>query len=372
MQNVQKRIQRLLNELVDRGAEHGVQAAAYYQGELVVDAWAGDVDTDTKKPRAVDGDTLFPVFSTTKGLAATMAHQLVESGKIDYDTRIAEVWPEFAANGKSEATFRHALNHTVGIPQMPMGITYKTLGDWDAMCAAVAKLQPRWKPGTHMEYHAITYSWTIGEVLRRVDGRSFAEMLKEDVCDPLGIKDLYVGIPDKVESRVALLEMLTEMPAGTPPPPPPPEFQSIPTWLGPLHGWMNRPDARRACIPASNGIMSARAIARHYAALVPGGVDGVELLPPSRIRLATKRQFPSVDQKDAPPMCVGLGYHLGCKNSSMGSRVSAFGHGGYGGSLGFADPRHRLAVGVTKNYYSSKGASHQIACEIRAALGVPI
>lgn len=361
-------MQELLATLVREGKERGVQLAAYVDGELVVDAWAGIADPASQRP--VTGDTLFPVFSATKGVAATLIHWLVERGQLTYDTPVAEVWPEFAAHGKAGITVRHVLNHTAGLPNIPMGIGLPELLDWETMCRAMAELSPVSAPGTQMCYHAVTFSWLVGEVARRVDGRRFAQMLDEEICRPLNLTGLFVGIPAEVEPRVAILEEVFA-PGQTPARPDDSVPQSIPGWMWPLVTWMNRPDVRRACIPASNGIMTARALARHYAALLPGGVGGVELLPPERVRLATQLQVPSVNPADGAQQRRGLGYLLGGDPNLMGSRPAAFGHGGYGGALGFADPDYRLAVGFTKNFYSPNNSASQVLCELRESLGIP-
>jgi len=346
MNKIQATLQALLDQIIAEDSEHGVQVAVYLKGELVADTFAGISDPATG--RRVTGDTLFPVFSTTKGIAATLAHLLVERGKINYDTRIAEAWPEFAAHGKGEITLRHALNHTAGVPNMPMGIGHVELCNWETMCARIANLKPVSAPGMEFAYHAITYSWTVGEVARRVDGRSFQQMLHDEICVPLGItNEMFVGIPDEVEPRVAILEAKIDESANQPLPHDATP-QAIPALVQPLHEWMNRPDARRACIPASNGIMTARAIARHYAALLPGGVDGIELLPPERIRLATETQWPGNSKPGDPPPGHRLGYMVGTPFSSSG-----FGHGGFGGSIGFADIESGLAFGFTRNRYVS-------------------
>lgn len=360
MKNIQRKIQGKLDDAVNKGRERGIQLAVYFEGELIVDAWAGIADVEKGKP--VDGDTLFPVFSTTKGIAATLIHILADEGKLDYDANIAEYWPDFGANGKGGITVRQALNHTAGLQNMPVGICGKDLLDWDKMCMEMEKLKPVFEPGTKMEYHAITFSWLVGEVAHRVDGRDFHEIMEDKICRPLKIKDMYVGIPGKVESRVAFLEdpafnhdMLKTV-----------EPQPIPAWICPLHSWMNRPEVRRACAPASNGIMSAKAIARHYASLLPGGVDGVELLSPERMKLATERQ----KLKDNTYIGKSLGYSLGGKDSIMGDRYTAFGHGGYGGSIGFADPEYKLAVGLAKNLFSNDSAHQSIICEVRKVLNI--
>ncbi|QHW33582.1 beta-lactamase family protein [Paenibacillus rhizovicinus] len=361
MTNLQTKMQRALDEAVAQGRERGVQLVAYYRGERVVDAWSGIADIRTG--RLVDGDTLFPVFSTTKGIAATVLHLLAERGQLDYDRPIADYWPAFGVNGKSTCTVRHALNHTAGIPYMPEGIRLEDAHDWDRMCTAVAGLTPHWPPGEHREYHAITYGWLVGEVARLVDGREFSRILQEDIAVPLGIADgLFVGIPDEAEPRVAYLEE-PGFDAATLPQEGP---QSVPAWIQPLGGWMNGAAARRACLPASNGIMSARAGARFYAALLPQGVDGIELLPPSRVKLAT---VPLVTP-DGVVHELGLGYDLGGPNNVTGPHATSFGHGGYGGSLAYADPESGLAVAYANNLFSSQCARDEIVALLKRELGI--
>ncbi|MFA4945729.1 MAG: serine hydrolase domain-containing protein [Lentisphaeria bacterium] len=364
----QEEIQALLERLVKEGRERGIQVAAYLDGKLVVDAWAGVADAATGRP--VDGETLFPVFSTTKGMAATIIHRLAERGKLDYDDRISQSWPEFGVNGKEAITIRQALNHTAGLPNVPEELRGVDLRDWAAVCAAVARLAPAWPPGSRMEYHAITYGWILGEVARRVAGRPFPQLLEEEICRPLGIKGgMYCGIPDEVEPRVAILEDTTVNPAAPPGQSVP---QPVPAWLGPLHAWMNRPEVRRACVPASSGIMTARAIARHYAALVPGGVDGVELLPPARVKLATTMPPPWTGADGTPqPSHWALGYAVETGVTAAGAPWRQIGHGGFGGSKGNADPQCRFAFGLTKNLFSGNGGEGLVAAELRRLLALP-
>ena len=362
MVNIQNKIQKIIDSAVDAGKERGVQVSAYFEGELVVDAWSGFADPEKK--RSVKPDTLFPVFSTTKGIAATMIHVLAAEGKIDYDAKIAAYWPEFGINGKQDITVRQVLNHSAGLPNMPAGIKSHDLLDWDKMCARIAREKPVWVPGTKSEYHAITFSWLVGEIACRVEGRAFSKIMEDKICRPLKIKDMYVGIPGRVESRVAIIdetEINPDMLKAK-------DVSPIPGWICPLHEWINKPGGRCACVPSSNGIMSARAIARHYAALVPGGIDGIELLSPERVRTATQRQ----QLNDKTRFNCGLGYQLGGdKGSILGMRHTAFGHGGYGGSVGFADPKYKFAVGLTKNLFSKDAMQYQIICEIRKMLKIP-
>jgi CubicO group peptidase (beta-lactamase class C family) len=366
--NLQETIQNLLNTLVAEGKQRGAQVAVYLDGKLVVDAWAGVADVRTGAP--VTADTLFPVFSTTKGLQATVMHILAERGQIDYDKPIAHYWPEFAANGKESITLRHALSHSSGLPYMPVDIDHPQLCDWDTMCRLMAQQRPAFAPGEKTFYHPVTYGWILGEVARRVDGRHFQPFVEAEISGPLGIEDsMFAGIPADREKDVAYLEEIFEPkpvdPNALPPPPPNPAEQGVSPCMNPLHEWMNRSDARRACIPASNGIMTARAIARHYASLLPGGVDGVEILPPERIRIASELQIPKTGFIEGVTT-KALGYGLG-----DGGIPTSFGHGGYGGSAGYGDVPHRLGVGVTRNQFSHSDLSGLVAKEIRLALGMP-
>jgi CubicO group peptidase (beta-lactamase class C family) len=373
MAEAQQRVQALLDDLVGRGVERGLQVAAYHDGKLVVDAWAGLADATTG--RAVDGETLFVVFSCTKGIVATVIHQLAQRGRLDYDRPIAAYWPEFGQNGKAGVTVRMALTHTAGIPQVPDGFGPAEMCNWERVVRAVGELTPLWEPGTKTGYHAITYGWILGELARRIDGRPIGQLIREDIANPLDITNMYVGIPDSVEPRVARLE------AGPPlegMPVPPPEaliWRAIPPSCQPLSDWGNRADIRRAQVPGGNGIMNARALARHYAALA-GAASGPSLLSAERISIATTLQREDDDVVLGPGPRKALGYWVGGGPLSVfGPRPSAFGHTGAGGSIGFADPEHRFALALTKtrlvDALPGESAAYLVAQEARAALGIP-
>ena len=352
----QTTVQQLLERLVADGVERGIQVAAYRRGELIVDCWAGAASAQPGD--LVSGETLMPVFSTTKGIAATVLHIVVERAKISYDIPIAEVWREFAAHGKGAITLRQALGHTAGIPQMPTGLGYRELCDWDFMCTAVAESKPWSAAGSRIEYHAMTFGWIIGETARRIDGRDFGQLVRDEICRPLGVNSLFVGLPEGEAKNVATLEEAApEIPAIDETKP-----QAVPSFLFPLHAAMNRADVRRACVPATNGIMNARAIAAHYAALLPSGLAGVRLLPEARVRIVATPQ----SQHLADGGKWGLGYQLGGDPESFypASRA-AFGHGGYGGSIGVADPELELAIGITKNRFNGDATVRKIIAAIR-------
>lgn len=353
MPDLQKRIQTMLRGAVETGRENGIQVAVYHKGKLVVDAWAGTIGPASSLP--VTGDTLFPVFSCGKAVASTVIHILAERGLLDYDALVARYWPEFAQNGKEGITLRHVLAHTSGLPQMPDGIGLKDSADWDTMCGAISRMKPISKPGERQEYHAISFSWLVGEPARRVTGRSFPQLIKDEICRPLKRNDIFIGLPDDVAAPVAILAE----PDAKPLLPNPSGADTIPVWIQPLHAWMNREDARRACVPGSNGIASARGLAAHYAALLPEGLNGVRLISPERLALALEPQPPSDLEGYAPR---GLGYALAGNYPQTG-----FGHGGYGGANGFADPQTGLAAGITKNLYSPQGIQGEVCDAIRTA-----
>ncbi len=205
-----------------------------------------------------------------------------------------------------------------------------------------------------------------------MDGRPVDRFVREEVCLPLGIRDLYFGLPDAVAPRGAVLEQLV-----VPPPAPADSLAAlaIPAAIPATAAVFNRPDVRRACLPSTTGVASARALARHYAALVGAGIGGVRLLPPERVRLATALQTDDVDAVIGGPLPKALGYFLGAPGSAMGARREAFGHGGTGGSVGFADPEYGLAFALTKTRLvadpTAEAAAVRVAREARAALGVP-
>jgi CubicO group peptidase (beta-lactamase class C family) len=351
MIDLQQRIQSLLDRLVAEGQEYECQAAAYIGGKLVVDAWAGPAGS------RIDGDTLIPIWSTTKGLAATAVHRLVERGVLSWDDPIAQWWPEFAARGKGGITLRHALAHTAGLAAMPERQDMAAICDWDDMCRFLAGATPVSAPGETQAYHAITYGWLIGETCRRADGRDFARIVREEICDPIGVPSPFWD----GRTPVLTLDVPPPGPAGEPNP-------AIPPWVCPLEALINRDDVKRACLAASNGVSSARSLAKHYAALIGDGVDGIRLLRPETVRAATRREIPTgANGAAAGPRGLGYGLYGGPEDHS-----AAFGHGGFGGSNAFADTRLDLGFGFTcRRMQGAPDTSGLILAEIRAALGAP-
>jgi CubicO group peptidase (beta-lactamase class C family) len=344
------KVRETLETLVRDTPEIGLQVAAYLNGKLVIDAWAGMADEATKKP--VDGDTLFMLSSTTKGVTATCMHALVEKHKLSYDMPIVKVWPEFGAHGKQDATLRMALAHQTGVPQTPVGYTpAEWLPDWDRMCKGIADLKPMFPVGQRTAYHSLNYGHINGEILRRVDGRTIAQFLQDEICKPLKIDGAFLGVPDSQMSRRAVL---------TDAPPAPPEYDaSLP---GEPAGSkvaqvFNQRKVAQAIIPGSGGSFSARGLARHYAMLANWGeLDGVRVLPEERIRAGIELQTLEMDEIYKVRVRRALGYRRG-KDTGPYASPDAFGHVGGGGSFGYADPSRKLAIGFAKNYFTYRTSS---------------
>lgn len=355
-------VQAILDEEVACGAEIGLQAAIYHRGKLVADAWAGTADVAASRP--VDGDTLFTAFSTTKGIAATCLHIAAEQGKVAYDAPVATYWPEFGAAGKGAITVRQVLCHMAGMAPLPFGVTVEMMIDWAAMTTALAAMAPAWVPGTASGYHALTFGWLVGEIVHRADGRPFGQFVQEELCAPLGITGLYMGIPETAAPRVAtLVNGNFPPPAPGSPPPTPLSLATTPSEILGVQIW-NRADVRSACIPGAGGIMNARSIGRHYALLAGWGeLDGVRLLSRARVEAMRSLQTAAIDLNIGRVIYKGMGYFCGGPGNdgyelALGARPTTFGHPGHGGFIGWADPELGLAVGFTKtllnNYVDSR------------------
>jgi CubicO group peptidase (beta-lactamase class C family) len=338
----------------ERRGEVGAACCVYLDGRPVVDIRAGIADVATGRPWAED--TLALVFSTTKGATAICANLLVERGLLDPDARVAEYWPEFAVNGKDDMPVRAVLSHRAGLPVVEGDFTLETALAWDPVVEQLASQQPRWDwrepaPG----YHVRSFGWLTGELVRRVTGSTIGRFFAEEIAAPLDL-EFWIGLPEAQEPRLATLI-----------PPDPPEDPQIRELLeaftapGTMTGdaltgpsdlfhydelWNTRA-LHAPELPSSNGIGSAHAIARMYAATV-GEVDGRRVLAPETVERATEIEADGNDRVLGLPRQTGLGFSLGPMVSpSCGPRV--FGHAGAGGSLGFADPDARLGFGYAMN-----------------------
>ena len=340
----------------------GAAVCVYLDGVRVVDCWGGHADAARTRP--FGADTIVSVASTTKGMVALCAHMLAERGKLDLDAPVARYWPKFARAGKQDIPVRWLLSHRAGLPAIRPTLSAAALFDWTAMTDALAETAPWWTPGECHGYHAITYGHLVGEVIRRVDGRTVGAFLRDEVTGPL-LAEFFTGVPVAAEGGAA--EFL--------PPPPPgeptiwdtlladPESVSGRTFLNPPRtpDLVNTRAWRAAEIPAANGHTSARGVARVYAALARGGeLDGVRLLAPATIDRAIEEQSRGLDAVLTLPTRFATGFMLGLPGGifECGPGRRTFGHPGRGGSIGFADPDARLAFGYVTNQYVTGTAKH--------------
>ncbi|MFI0454336.1 serine hydrolase domain-containing protein [Actinomadura sp. 6N118] len=358
MSDIQKQVQQTLDRLVESGAERGLQVSVYRHGEPVVEAVAGVADAATG--RSVTPGTVFYNFSIGKAATSAVVHVLAERGVLDYGMPVVEVWPEFGAHGKDKVTVRHVLDHSAGVPGIPLDTSVEDVCDWDKMCAAVADAELWWEPGTKTGYHAYTFGYIAGEVVRRATGKPISQVLREDNAVPLGVDgELYFGMPESEHGRLATLEDAAgddgageewpEMPADSP------MFRAGPMELFPTAEFGNRTDVLVADIPAG-GKTSARATARMLAAMM-GEVDDVRLISPERLEEVTTVSISGTDEVFGNPATWGLGYALGLPVDSSLDSPTAFGMGGAGGSFGFGDPSTGVAFALTKNTVSGDFAT---------------
>jgi CubicO group peptidase (beta-lactamase class C family) len=334
----------------DERGEVGAAVCVYADGGPVVDLWGGLADATAGKPW--DADTLVLVFSSTKGVTSVCANLLVRRGQLDPDAPVATYWPEFADAGKGAITVAQLLSHQAGLPLVEGDYTFEQTLDWEVMTRALARQAPIWEPGTKHGYHMRTFGWLVGELLRRTDPamRTVGTLLREDVAAPLGI-DLWIGLPEEVEPRVARL-----VPPGT-------DIRAALRAFGDElllarvfsnpSGHYNYDDmwntrALHACeLPSSNGIGNARSLARLYASCI-GEVDGVRTLDDATVERATTPLVRGADEVIVVETCFGLGFMLGASFGAA-NPTSAFGHAGAGGSLAFADPDRGVAFGYVMN-----------------------
>ncbi|PRX97688.1 serine hydrolase domain-containing protein [Allonocardiopsis opalescens] len=340
--------------------EVGAAVGVYLHGRKVVDLWGGLADPDTG--RRWERDTLQVVYSTTKGITAACAHLLAERGELDLDAPVAAYWPEFAANGKERIPVRWLLTHQAGLPVLDHPVTPAEAVAWHPVAAALAAQRPAWEPGTEHGYHGLTYGWLVGEVVRRATGRSLGTVLAEEIAAPLGL-DLWIGLPESEHHRVS--RIVTGPPAPLPAgadldalpdsvremvraftDPGSLSVRSLTVVSPPLDH--NDPAEQAAEMPSTNGICTARALARCYAALI-GEVDGHRVLSPGTLAAATAEQVRGTDRVLRIPVRIGTGFGLPTPDAFWYS-PTAFGFPGMGGSLGFADPATGLAFGYVMNH----------------------
>nr|WP_203631537.1 serine hydrolase domain-containing protein [Streptomyces halstedii] len=342
----------------EQRGERGAAVAVYRHGRKVVDLWAGTRDVDGTEPWAVDTTQI--VRSAGKGVAAAVPLLLHQRGQVDLDAPVGTYWPEFKANGKERVLVRHLVAHRAGLAALDTPLTPEEAADGVSGPRAVAAQRPQWEPGTDHGYHAQTYSWLVGELVRRVTGRTIGRWVAEEIARPLGL-DFWFGLPEDEAHRVGRIGPV-EPPAvdgngGTlrmRPKRNVVEAYADPASLtrrafGAIDPFPdeNAPAYRAAELPASNGVATARGLARCYAAMI-GEVDGHRLFAPATLTLARTEESAGPDRVLVVSTRFGLGYMLHGSAAPL-LAPGSFGHPGRGGSLGFADPESGIALGYVTN-----------------------
>jgi CubicO group peptidase (beta-lactamase class C family) len=371
-------VRQAFEDNFEQRGEVGAAFALYHDGEKVVDLWGGVADQERGTPWAED--TMQVTFSTTKGATAACAHLLAQRGELDFDAPAAEYWPEFKAEGKGDIPVRWLLSHRSGLPAVDTSLTPEQLYQWDPIVDALAAQQPYWEPGTKHGYHALTYGYLVGEVIRRVSGKSVGRFLRDEITGPLDA-DYYIGLPPELEPRVGKLITFTFGPS---------EEQraamgdfdvnSLPEEIRAMAAAFldpnslslkalnltdppldfNASDMHAAEIPAANGIGTARGLARMYASFV-GEVDGIRVLNPDTVARARTEQSVGPDAILIRDTRFALGFMIDSADVPF-LGPNAFGHDGAGGFLAFADPDANVGF----SYVMNKMAASITAADPRA------
>lgn len=330
-------------------AERGGAFALWCDGKQVVDVWGGWSDVARQHPW--QRDTIVNFFSVSKALCTVACMRLVDQGKLNLDAPVSRYWPEFAAGDKGSTTVRQLLSHQAGLPAIRKPLPDGAAFDWAMITQALAEQQPWWTPGTAHGYHVNTFGFLAGELVRRVDGRSIGRLLHEHVARPLSA-DLFIGLPASEHHRVS--EFLWP---GNPAKPDISDDTALMHWntywnppgFSGSH-WVNHPRWREAEVPSTNGHGNARGVARIYAALADGGeIDGIRILSREALAAATEEQVNGHDLINNRVSRFGIGFQLTQPERPLGPNRGAFGHFGAGGSLGFCDPKARIAFGYVTN-----------------------
>lgn len=358
------KFERVKDEFARNFAERGEVGASVcvsVNGETVVDLWGGIADPATNSPW--ERDTISIVFSCTKAATALCAHILVDRGLLKLHAPVSEYWPEFAKNGKESTTVQMMLNHESAVPALREPVKPGGYLDWDYMVERLADEEAFWEPGTRNGYHMVSFGWTVGELVRRVSGKSLGQFFQDEVAGPLGA-DFWIGLPDDVKRPIAPIILATPDPAAELSPftkkllADPQSIQAL-SFLN-SGGWnQNDPEAHKAEIGGAGGLSNARGQVAMYEPLALGGSHkGVTLVSPEHLaRMAQVSTATQVDATLLAPTRFASGFMKSMDNRAYpgGDQMSAiigdaaFGHVGAGGSIGFADPEHGLAFSYTMN-----------------------
>lgn len=360
-------VARLFKSLVPDPGPGGAALCIYHRGRKVVDLWGGTVDATGAR---WNQDTASISYSTTKGIASTLLHILADRGLVDYDEPVAKHWPEFAYGNKQNITIRQVMCHEAGLYDIRGMIDHaRRMLDWEYMIRALEAAHPAHEPGKAHGYHGLTYGYLVGEIIQRVTGKPFGQVLQEEITGPLGLDGLFIGMPLELQHRKATLQLagIQSQKGGA---------DRTRSYLAALNRWLrmlgipvdlreaeraliphgideldfNSPEFAAACIPSANGVFTARSLAALYATLAAGGeMNGVRLMSEKTLHRASTIQNRTVDRVVPFPMQWRLGYHRPF-TIGLGAGVQhGIGHFGFGGSGAWADLDRNLSVALTLN-----------------------
>lgn len=355
----------VLDAFVANFTDHGDVGAGlciYRHGEQVVNLTGGWAQPRRQIP--YDHHTLQLVFSTTKGATALAAHIAAQRGRLDLDAPVADLWPELKAGIDGTAPARWLLTHQIGLPTVDTSLTLEQALAWEPVIDALSAQAPYWEPGTAHGYHALTFGWLVGELVRRATGRTVGRFFADEVAGPLGI-ETWIGLPVEQHHRVAPLRMArTTLRQGARP-----DARSLKVWTEMLRpgalgvraltlngafgafgrgGPFNTPEVLSAEVPAANAVTTAASLARMYAAMI-GPVNGVRLLDAAQLRLASTPQVSGSDRVLVADSCFGVGFQCYHRDFAPLLGPGSFGHSGAGGSLGCAHPASGTAFAYVMN-----------------------
>ena len=338
--------------------EVGASFAATVEGEFVVDIWAGYQDAERTRPW--EEDTIIKVASTTKTMTFLVALMLEDQGLLDLDTPVFDYWPEFAANGKENVLVKHCLSHSAGLPGFSRTFSLSEMCDWEAACEDLAGQATWWEPGTQSAYHMGTQGWLIGEVVRRITGKSFGTYFKEEVAEKVNA-DFHIGVDPKHFHRIADVlegdkpESLEEANSFMDLDPESIMGRVMASFAeGVTEKDMASPEFRQAEIPAGNGHGNARSVVRAQTAMANDGeAFGVNLLSAKGVKRALELQIEGVDQLMGLPISYCMGYaRRGDPFIPFGPIESTIWWGGAGGSSVIIDTNSHVCFSYVMNQMS--------------------